>query len=90
MTIPHNQGSLKLTLACGILVAIAFQCVVTVEHHERKQRYLIPERVVKTNRPIIGQYSLVAYISLIVVYKLNLLMSEFSNDFNLSKASGNR
>ena len=58
MSAPGYQGCLKITLAFGILVAIAFQYVVTLEKHDGKQRYLVPERAIKTNRPIIGQYSL--------------------------------
>lgn len=42
-------------------MAIALQYVVTFEHREEKQRYLVPDPVVKTNRPVIGQYRLVIY-----------------------------
>lgn len=61
MAIPCEQVSLKLIMTSGILMAIAFQYVVTSEHREGKQRYLVPDRVVKTNRPIIGQYRVVIY-----------------------------
>lgn len=56
MAIPCDQGSLKLIIISGILMAIAFQSVTTFEHREAKQRYLVPDSMVKTNRPIIGQY----------------------------------
>lgn len=42
-------------------MAIALQYVVMFEHREEKQRYLVPDRVVKTNRPVIGKYRLVIY-----------------------------
>lgn len=45
----------------GVLMAIALQYVVMFEHREEKQRYLVPDRVVKTNRPVIGKYRLVIY-----------------------------
>ena len=61
MAFPYEQVSLKLIITSGILIAIAFQYVVTFEHREGKQRYLIPDRVVKTNRPVIGQYGVVIY-----------------------------
>ena len=64
MPIPCEQVSLKLTMTSGILMAIAFQCVVTFEHREAKQRYLVPDSVVKTNRPIIGQYRVAIYRTL--------------------------
>jgi len=61
MAIPCDQGSLKLIMTSGILMVIAFQYVVTFEHREGKQRYLVPDPVVKTNRPIIGQYRVGIY-----------------------------
>ena len=63
MAFPCEQVSLKL-ITSGILMAIAFQYVATFEHREAKQRYLVPDRVVKTNRPIIGQYRVVTYRTL--------------------------
>jgi len=59
MAIPCGQVSLIMTSV--ILMAIAFQCVVTFEHREAKQRYLVPDRMVKTNRPIIGEYRAVTF-----------------------------
>lgn len=68
MAFPCEQVSLKLIITSGILMAIAFQYVVMFEHREAKQRYLVPGRVVKTNRPIIGQYGVVIYRNFHVIY----------------------
>ena len=56
-----NQGFLKFLLTFGVLAAaISFHCALTAHRLEdiHKQRYLITKRETKTNRPIIGKYSL--------------------------------
>ena len=78
MSVPGYQGCLKITLAFGILVAIALQNVVSLEKHEGKQRYLVPELAIKTNRPIIGQYCLTVCVlkaSLYTLPSLNFLIT---------------